>query len=623
MRKTTSGFTLVEVLIVVAIIGILTAVGFVSYDSIQSGARDSQRSSRVTILAEALEKYYDQNGEYPSCNAMADTTTNISANTLVGIDTEVLSVPGSADGTNSILPSCADLTTSDNFAYVGDGSNSCLSGSACLQYVLKYKEEATGNVISLAGRRTVTNTAIAVAPEAPTVTVNPSGGNIVPDISPVTCTDGSAQYEINKRINDGTWEGYTTWGTEAATESVATRTSAEGVKYGYMVQARCFVTNFSYSTNIAGLEGTYIKPIITIPATPTVVASTPNYSTTSYSWSTSACPTGTSARYQYDFYTSYGFDFGWVATPATSASFTTSTFGYTYSVQAKAQCYNSYYSSADWSGVGFVNYYRPIPTVKVLVVAGGGAGGSSSSDDSGGGGGGGGVVYHSSKSVGNQNYSIIVGNGGTSSGANGQDSSAMSMLAKGGGGGGMTNEGGNDGGSGGGGAGAMDGSTNSRGNSIQSVSGGESYYGFGGGLGQWRNDGKAGGGGGGAGMIGGSGHDGGGNGKMTGGNGMQSSITGTNTYYAAGGGGGSCCYWGAGGAGGGGNGAQDGRGNNATANTGSGGGGGSSAGGGNGGSGIVLVRYASNSLGAAGGPTIITGSDTVMLFYSSGTFQVY
>jgi len=619
MRKTTSGFTIVEVLVVVAIIGVLTTVGFVSYGSIEAGARDSQRSSQLTVMSEALEKYYDQNGEYPGCSAMAASPETIASTTLKGIDSAVFTVPDVAAGTNSILPSCADLTGSDdNFAYIGDGSTACTTGSACLQYVLKYREESTGDTKSIVSRRTVFNGGLAAVPTAPVVTVTSGGSGVLATITPVTCATGTAQYGINSRTNDGTWSGYTTW----STDLTATRTAAEGTKYGYRAQARCFVSNFSYSTNTTGDEGTYITPLTTTPAAPTVAAATTNYLTTTYSWNTVSCASGATPRYQYDFTTSYGFDFGWVATVGNSVSFTTSTFNYTYTVQTKAQCFNDY-SSSPWGAVGSASYYRPVPTVQVLVVGGGGAGGSSSSDDSGGGAGGGGVLAHSAIVVYNQSYPITIGNGGTSSGANGQNSTFQDMIAYGGGGGGMTNEGGNNGGCGGGGAGAQDGSENNYGNSTQISYMGATPYGYRGGLGQWRNDGKSGGGGGGAGMIGGSGYSGGGNGKMAGGNGIQSSISGTSTYYAGGGGGGSCCYSGSGGAGGGGNGAQGGHGYAATANTGGGGGGGSAAGGGNGGSGIVIIRYPTASLGATGGSAVPTGSDTVMTFRSSGTFQVY
>ena len=71
MRESKSGFTIVELLVVMVIIGILTALGVLSYSKIQASTRDYQRSSKITIIAESLEKYYDQNGEYPSCTAMA------------------------------------------------------------------------------------------------------------------------------------------------------------------------------------------------------------------------------------------------------------------------------------------------------------------------------------------------------------------------------------------------------------------------------------------------------------------------------------------------------------------------------------------------------------------------
>ena len=620
MRKTTSGFTIIEVLVVVAIIGVLTTVGFVSYGSIEAGARDSKRSSQITVISEALEKYYDQNGEYPGCGAMADVPETIASTTLKGIDPAVFTVPDVAEGTNSFLALCADLTNSDDkFAYVGDGSDACTTGSSCMQYVLKYREESTGNTISVVSRRTVFIAGEAAAPSAPVVAVTSGGSGVLATITPVTCAAGAtAQYEFNSRTNDGIWSGYTTW----STDLTATRTAAEGTKYGYRAQARCYISNFSYSTNATGDENTYIEPLTTTPAAPTVTATTTNYANTTFSWNAVTCTAGATPRYQYDFTTSYGFDFGWVETVGNSVNFTTSSFDYTYTVQTKAQCYNNYSSSA-WGPVGSASYYRPIPTMQVLVVAGGGAGGASSSDDSGGGGGGGGVLYHSAITVDNQSYSVTIGNGGSSSGSNGQNSTFQDMIAYGGGGGGMTNEGGNNGGCGGGGAGAQDGSENNYGNSTQISYMGATPYGYRGGLGQWRNDGKAGGGGGGAGMIGGSGYSGGGNGKMTGGNGMQSSISGANAYYAGGGGGGSCCYWGAGGAGGGGNGAQGGRGSNATANTGGGGGGGSSAGGGNGGSGIIILRYPTISLGGSGGSSYTNGSDTIMVFRNSGTFTVY
>lgn len=158
MRKTTTGFTIIEILVVIAVIGILTTIGLLSFNRYQASTRDAQRSAKTVILAEALEKYYDNNGEYPSCGTMSGAATTLTTTVLPGIDPAVLLTPKSAAGaTNSI--SCTDLTGAnsepDSFAYIGDSSTDCVGGQACLQWTLKYREEATGNIISISSRRQV------------------------------------------------------------------------------------------------------------------------------------------------------------------------------------------------------------------------------------------------------------------------------------------------------------------------------------------------------------------------------------------------------------------------------------------------------------------------------------
>lgn len=59
------GFTIVELLIVIVVIGILAAITIVAYNGIQSRARDAQRKSDVATITKALELYYLDNGSYP------------------------------------------------------------------------------------------------------------------------------------------------------------------------------------------------------------------------------------------------------------------------------------------------------------------------------------------------------------------------------------------------------------------------------------------------------------------------------------------------------------------------------------------------------------------------------
>ena len=62
------GFTLVELLVVVAIIGVLTSLLVVNYQSARERARDAQRKSDFRSLKTALRLYYNDFQEYPGSN---------------------------------------------------------------------------------------------------------------------------------------------------------------------------------------------------------------------------------------------------------------------------------------------------------------------------------------------------------------------------------------------------------------------------------------------------------------------------------------------------------------------------------------------------------------------------
>ncbi|MFA6185255.1 MAG: prepilin-type N-terminal cleavage/methylation domain-containing protein [Candidatus Shapirobacteria bacterium] len=65
------GFTLVELLVVISIIGILTMIGAVAFSGAQKKARDTQRKTELDALSKALIMYYNDNGVLPDLNSDA------------------------------------------------------------------------------------------------------------------------------------------------------------------------------------------------------------------------------------------------------------------------------------------------------------------------------------------------------------------------------------------------------------------------------------------------------------------------------------------------------------------------------------------------------------------------
>lgn len=64
-QKKSSGFTLIELMVVVAIISILASVGIAVYSGAQKKARDSKRQQEIIEIQKAIEQYYAIKSIYP------------------------------------------------------------------------------------------------------------------------------------------------------------------------------------------------------------------------------------------------------------------------------------------------------------------------------------------------------------------------------------------------------------------------------------------------------------------------------------------------------------------------------------------------------------------------------
>jgi prepilin-type N-terminal cleavage/methylation domain-containing protein len=87
-----NGFTMIELLVVVSIIGILAALALVSFTSSQKQARDAARKSDLKQYSTALEGFANKNnGLYPAYEVSAGTSA--SSDTGLCDDLEISNCP--------------------------------------------------------------------------------------------------------------------------------------------------------------------------------------------------------------------------------------------------------------------------------------------------------------------------------------------------------------------------------------------------------------------------------------------------------------------------------------------------------------------------------------------------
>jgi prepilin-type N-terminal cleavage/methylation domain-containing protein len=65
IHKKQTAFTLVELIVVAAIIAILGTIGFVSFSESIPDARDTQRKSDMATITSSLKLYKQNKGSYP------------------------------------------------------------------------------------------------------------------------------------------------------------------------------------------------------------------------------------------------------------------------------------------------------------------------------------------------------------------------------------------------------------------------------------------------------------------------------------------------------------------------------------------------------------------------------
>ncbi len=136
-KRMQAGFTIIELLIVIAIIGILATLVLTNFQGAQAKGRDTVRKNDINSVYQKLEEYYNENGSYPDSALVAATFPGIDAGALTDAEDATIVSTFSTAAT----PTVPTLTSTNEYIYVayGDGTAaSCVedAGNGCLHYTL-------------------------------------------------------------------------------------------------------------------------------------------------------------------------------------------------------------------------------------------------------------------------------------------------------------------------------------------------------------------------------------------------------------------------------------------------------------------------------------------------------
>jgi type IV pilus assembly protein PilA len=145
LKDQNKGFTIVELLIVIVVIGILALLVVTTYAGIQQKARNTKRQTDVAALQTQLEAYYQTAGYYPNLTDMNGSAW-LAAN-MKSLDTAALVDPSNPTQSKTLVG--APIAKSYSYA-AGDATGATCDGAipadqACAKYTLTATYEGQVN----------------------------------------------------------------------------------------------------------------------------------------------------------------------------------------------------------------------------------------------------------------------------------------------------------------------------------------------------------------------------------------------------------------------------------------------------------------------------------------------
>jgi prepilin-type N-terminal cleavage/methylation domain-containing protein len=141
LHRKQSGFTIVELLIVIVVIGILAALVITTFSGVQRRARNTERETDIKSIHGHLETFHADNGYYPGLTDQIDDDTWVQTN-LKGLDVDALRAP--KETANTMVGTGGDT---DNYVYAATGCTGTAPAQECTGYTLTANLEGGGSSV--------------------------------------------------------------------------------------------------------------------------------------------------------------------------------------------------------------------------------------------------------------------------------------------------------------------------------------------------------------------------------------------------------------------------------------------------------------------------------------------
>lgn len=142
LTKKQNGFTVIELVIVIVVVGLLAAIVISTYSGIRTKERNSTRQKDIQTLQTRLEAFYSQNGYYPSLKDINSTSWR--TKNMPNLNPSDMIDPSSSTSTSNAK--LANKPGPDVFSYqvTDSNGNPCeIKDTNCAKYTLTATFEGT------------------------------------------------------------------------------------------------------------------------------------------------------------------------------------------------------------------------------------------------------------------------------------------------------------------------------------------------------------------------------------------------------------------------------------------------------------------------------------------------